>query len=121
MLEQLDNRQRRVAEWNSPFAESAKREAAIRKNLKGLGFKKRLIVQGSNWHLADGRRWSQIVTTAPNLAVANCDRMVEVPIWHLKTGCDAVTFCDRIAHTKWSQVATTLFMVTICDLRDGLV
>ena len=38
MLERLDNRQRRVAEWNSPFAESAKLEAAIKANLEGLGY-----------------------------------------------------------------------------------
>ena len=38
MLERLDNRQRRVAEWNSQFAESAKREGSIRSNLKGLGY-----------------------------------------------------------------------------------
>ncbi len=38
MLEQLDNRRRCAAEWNLPFAESAKLEVAIRENLKGLGF-----------------------------------------------------------------------------------
>ena len=38
MLERLDNRQRRVSEWNSPFAESAKLEAAIKANLEGLGY-----------------------------------------------------------------------------------
>ena len=38
MLERLDNRQRRVAEWNSQFAESAKLEAAIQSNLKGVGY-----------------------------------------------------------------------------------
>ena len=38
MLEQLDNRRRRVAEWKSPFAESAKLEAAVCKNVKGLEF-----------------------------------------------------------------------------------
>jgi hypothetical protein len=38
MLERLDSRQRRVSEWNSQFAESAKLEAAIRSNLEGVGY-----------------------------------------------------------------------------------
>ena len=38
MLERPDHRQRRVSEWNSQFAESAKLEAAIGSNLKGLGY-----------------------------------------------------------------------------------
>jgi hypothetical protein len=65
-----------------------------------------------------GRRWSQILTTALNHAVANGDRMFEVPIWHLKTGRDAVTICDRIAQTRLSQVAPTSFKVAICDLGN---
>ena len=38
MIERLDNRQRRVSEWNSQFAESARLEAAIKANLEGLGY-----------------------------------------------------------------------------------
>ena len=38
MIDRLDNRLRLVAELNSQFAESAKLEAAIGENLKGLGF-----------------------------------------------------------------------------------
>ena len=38
MLERFDNRQRRVSELNSQFAESAKLEAAIKANLEGLGY-----------------------------------------------------------------------------------
>ena len=38
MLERFDNRQRLVSEWNSQFAESERLEAAIRSNLKGVGY-----------------------------------------------------------------------------------
>ena len=38
MTDRLDNRQRLVSELNSPFAESAKLEAAIKANLEGLGY-----------------------------------------------------------------------------------